>query len=96
MNYLKSLEIAWNHSKNYLSCFKYNIFVLKNFSKSFHEYIRIENTNYKNENIETKYLSKMRKNYFLNVTNSLLELEKDLIELEDRDLKNREVKLKER
>ena len=38
----------------------------------------------------------MRKNYFLNVTNSLLELEKDLIELKDRELKNREVKLKER
>ena len=38
----------------------------------------------------------MRKNYFLNVMNSLLELEKDLIELKDRELKNREVKLKER
>ena len=37
-----------------------------------------ENKNYKNENIEGKYLNIMRKNQFLKVKNSLLELEKDL------------------
>ena len=37
-----------------------------------------ENKNYKHENIEGKYLNIMRKNQFLKVKNSLLELEKDL------------------
>ena len=32
--------------------------------------------------------------FFLHIKNSLLELEKDLIELKDRELKNREVKIK--
>ena len=36
----------------------------------------------------------MRKNQFLKVENSLLELEKDFIELRDRELKYREVKIK--
>ena len=36
----------------------------------------------------------MRKNHFLKVKNSLLELEKDFIELKDRDLNDREVKIK--
>ena len=36
--------------------FRYNIFVFKYFSKIFREYIRMENSNYKNKNIETKYL----------------------------------------
>ena len=47
----------------------------------------MENPNYKNKNIEIKYLNNMRKNQFLKVKNSLLELKKDLIELKDRALK---------
>ena len=54
----------------------------------------MENPNYKNENIETKYLNKMRKNQFLRVKNSLLELEKDFIKLKYRELKDREKKSK--
>ena len=54
----------------------------------------MENSNYKNENIETKYLNNMQKKQFLKVNNSLLELEKDFIELKDRELKDREVKIK--
>ena len=44
----------------------------------------MENSNYKNENIVIKYLNNMQKNQFLKVKNSLLELEKDFIELKDR------------
>ena len=36
----------------------------------------------------------MQKNQFFKVKNSLLELEKDFLELKDRELKNREVKIK--
>ena len=36
----------------------------------------------------------MQKNQFLKVKNSLLELEKDFIEVKDRELKEREVKIK--
>ena len=54
----------------------------------------MENSNYKNENIETKYLNEMPKNQFLKVRNTILELEKDCIELKDRQLKDREVKIK--
>ena len=49
---------------------------------------------YKNHNIERKYLNEMRKNQFLKVKNSLLELEKDFIELKHRELEDREVKIK--
>ena len=45
----------------------------------------MENLNYKNKSIEKKYLNNMRKNQFLKVKNSLLELEKDFIELKDRN-----------
>ena len=41
---LKSLEITW-------ICFKYNIFCFQTFFKT--EYIRVENPNFKNENIES-------------------------------------------
>ena len=34
----------------------------------------MENLNYKNKNTDTKYLKNMRKNQFLKVKNSLLEL----------------------
>ena len=54
----------------------------------------MKNPNYKNKNIEEKYLNNMQKNQFLNVKNSLLELEKDFIELKDRVLKNTNVKIK--
>ena len=54
----------------------------------------MENPSYKNQNIETKYLKNMQKNQFLKVNNSLLELDKDFIELKDRKSKDREVKIK--
>ena len=54
----------------------------------------MENPNFKNENIEIKYLNNMRKNQFLKVKNSLLELEKDSIELKNRQLKYRELEIK--
>ena len=57
----------------------------------------MENSNYKDENTETNYLHNKWKNQVLKVKNSLLELEKDLkknIELKDRELKGREVKIK--
>ena len=56
----------------------------------------MENTNYKNENIETKYLNNTPTAQFSKAKNSHLELEKGFIELKDRELKFREVKLKER
>ena len=46
----------------------------------------MENPSYKNEDIERKYLNNMRKNKFLKVMNSLLKLEKDFIELKDREV----------
>ena len=54
----------------------------------------MENLNYKNKNVERKYLKTMRKKQFLWVKNSLLELEKHSIELKDRELKDGEVKIK--
>ena len=54
----------------------------------------MENLNYKKENIERKYLNKMQKNQFLKVKDSLLEIEKDFIELKDRELKEGVVKIK--
>ena len=56
----------------------------------------MENPSYKNENIERKYLNNMQKNQFLKVNNSLLELEKDFIELKDTELKDREVEIERR
>ena len=49
----------------------------------------MKNLNYNNKNIERKYLEHIRKNQFLKVNNSVLELEKDFIELKDRELKGR-------
>ena len=46
-------------------------FCFQNFFKNSWEYIRMENSNYKNENSETKYLNNMRKDQFLKVKNSL-------------------------
>ena len=42
----------------------------------------MENTYYKKENIERKYLNKMREKQFLKVKNSLLELEKGFYGIE--------------
>ena len=44
----------------------------------------MENPNYKSKNIERKCFNDMRKNQYLKVKNSLLELEKDFTELKDR------------
>ena len=60
----------------------------------FFKYRRMENLNSNNENIERKYLNNVRKNQFLKVKNGLLELEKDFIELKDKELKDREAKIK--
>ena len=54
----------------------------------------MENLNYKKENIERKLLKVMQKNQFLKVKSSLLELEKDFIELKGIELKDREVIIK--
>ena len=53
----------------------------------------MENSDNKNENVETKYLHNMQKNQFLKVKNSLSELEKFFIELKVRELKDREAKI---
>ena len=49
----------------------------------------MENSNYENKNIETKYLNNLQKNHFLKVKNSLLELEQDFIEFKDRTKRKR-------
>ena len=54
----------------------------------------MKNRNHKYGNIKTKYLNNMRKKKSLKVKNSLLELEKDLIEFKDRESKDREIKIK--
>ena len=53
----------------------------------------MKNLNYKNKNIEQKSLKNIQKKQFLKVKNSLLELGKDFIELKDRGLKDRAVKI---
>ena len=54
----------------------------------------MENWNNKNENIEINYLNNMQRSRVLKVKDSLLELEKYFIELKDRELKYRKVKIK--
>ena len=49
---------------------------------------------YKIENIDRKYQENMQKNQFFNLKVSLLELEKDFIELKGTEMKDREVKIK--
>ena len=71
--------------KKWLNCFKDNNFVFESFLKNFREYLRMENSNYKSENIEAKYLNNMRKNRFLKVKNSLLRLEKASIKSKDKE-----------
>ena len=47
-----------------------------------------------NKNIDRKYLKNMRNNQFLKVKNSHLEVEKDFMELKNRELKDRVEKIK--
>ena len=58
----------------------------------------MENSIYKNKTIEKlerkQNVNRMQKNHFVKIKNSLLILEKDFIELKDRELKNRQVKVK--
>ena len=54
----------------------------------------MENPSYKNEDIERKHIKNTWKNQFLRVKNSALKLEKDFMELKDRGLKHRKVKIK--
>ena len=54
----------------------------------------MENLDYKNENVERKYLKNIQNNQFLKVKNSLLELEKYFMELKDIELKERQEKIK--
>ena len=51
----------------------------------------MENQEFKNENIERKYLENMQNNQLLRVKNSLLELKKDFMEMKDIELKDRKV-----
>ena len=53
----------------------------------------MKNLDYKNKNIDTIYLTNIKKNEFLKVNNSLLELGKNFMELKDRELKDREEKI---
>ena len=82
LDHLKLAEIAWNKL----------FFGFKNFE--FFWKWKMESPNYKNENIERKYLNTMGKNQFLKLKNSLLELEEHFIELKDKELKGREIKIK--
>ena len=59
------------------------------FSKVSCEYIRMENLDYENKNIERRYLENTRNYQLLKIKNSLLELEKDFIGLMNRELKDR-------
>ena len=54
----------------------------------------MKNLTYKNENFERKFLKDIRKNQFLKENNTLLVLGKDFIELRDKDLEVRELKIK--
>ena len=65
INHLKSLEIAWSHSK--ITWIALNRIFL--FSKIFQIFFlwlqRMENTNNKNKNIEKKYFGNIQKNQFV-------------------------------
>ena len=64
--WIKSLEMTW---------IVLNIIIhFTVFNSIYFECIRMENPNYKNENIERKYLKNLQKNQFLKLKNILLEL----------------------
>ena len=52
----------------------------------------MKNSKYEIKNIEKKYLNIMQKNPLLRINNGLLE--KDFIELEERELRDKKVKIK--
>ena len=52
----------------------------------------MENLNYKNENIERKYLKNVQKNKFLKVKNNLLELNKDFYRTERQKIETQKSK----
>ena len=54
----------------------------------------MENLDYNSKKIERKYLNNMQSNQFLKVKCILLELEKDFMELKNRELKDREETIK--
>ena len=78
--------------KNHLNTI---FFVFINFSKSFCEYIRMEKQTIRMKLLREKYLDNMLNNPFLKAKNGLLELEKDFMELKDRELNDREEKLRD-
>ena len=49
----------------------------------------MESLNYKNKNVDRRYLKYMPKKQFSKVKNKHLELQKDFIKLKDRKLKDR-------
>ena len=72
-------------------------FKLPSRSKSFFcWYIRMENLNYKDKNINKKYFKNIQKNQFLKANNSFLELERKFTELKDRELKDKKEKVEEK
>ena len=54
----------------------------------------MENLDYKNDDIQRKYLKNMQSNQFVMIKNSLLELDKYFLEFKDRELRDREEKTK--
>ena len=57
---------------------------------------KLKKLNYKNENIETKYLNNLQKTQSLKVKKTLLELENNFVELKDKELKDRELKIRKK
>ena len=54
----------------------------------------MENRNYKKKPLKREYLTAMQKNQILKVKYSLLESEKDFIDLKDIELKDKEIEAK--
>ena len=77
-----------------MNCFEYNVSCSQKFFKNFLRIYKDGKFSYKNENIERKYFKNMRKNQFVKVKNSVLELENFFFEFEDRELKVRKVKIR--
>ena len=79
---------------NYMSILLITRIVLFKSFKNFLWIIRVKDPNYKNKNIEIEHLSNLVKKKFFKVRNSLLESEKYFTELKEKDLKDRELKIK--
>ena len=69
--FMNCLKITWNHLKLVEITWSIIFSVFKKFEVFAR--IRMENSNYKNENIERKYLKNIQKYQFLKFKNSLLE-----------------------